>query len=231
LIDPGEVEDGTVVRMRKAYPVYDQHYQHSVTTVRHYLESLTNFQTIGRNGLHRYNNQDHSMLTGVYAARNIVGERHDVWSVNTDTEYQEEGRVAEREVGDRLVPVQLTPEETARTLSPDEVIASAFAELDPVALGVAVGVVSGLGLFLMTALLLLKGGPEIGSNLSLLRHYLPGFEVTWRGAVIGFIAAGVGGGALGYVGAWLRNQGMAAYAVLVRRRAEAKARRDLLDKV
>lgn len=231
LIDPGEVEDGTVVRMRKAYPVYDQHYQHSVTTVRRYLESLANFQTIGRNGLHRYNNQDHSMLTGVYAARNIVGEQNDVWSVNTETEYQEEGRMAEREVGDRLVPVQLTPEDTARTLSPDEVIASAFAELDPVALGVAVGVVSGLGLFLMTALLLLKGGPEIGSNLSLFRHYLPGFEVTWRGAVIGFIAAGVGGGALGYVGAWLRNQGMAAYAVLVRRRAEAKARRDLLDKV
>lgn len=231
LINPGEVEDGTVVRMRKAYPVYDQYYQDAVLTVRRYLESLTNFQTIGRNGLHRYNNQDHSMLTGVYAARNIVGEHNDVWSVNTETEYHEEVRLSEGRGGDRLVPVQLTAEETAQDLSPDEVLASVFAKVDPLALGVAVGVVSGVGLFLMTALLLLKGGPEIGSNLSLLRHYLPGFEVTWRGAVIGFIEAGIIGGALGSAGAWLRNQGMAAYAVLVQRRAEAKARRDLLDKV
>ena len=82
LIDPSEVEDGTVVRMEKAYPVYDQSYLKRIDTVRRYLETFSNFQTIGRNGLHRYN-QDHSMLTGVYAARNILGEQHDVWSVNT----------------------------------------------------------------------------------------------------------------------------------------------------
>ena len=82
LLDPSEVEDGTVVRMEKAYPVYDQLYLNRLETVRRYLETFPNFQTIGRNGLHRYNNQDHSMLTGVYAARNITGERHDVWSVN-----------------------------------------------------------------------------------------------------------------------------------------------------
>jgi protoporphyrinogen oxidase len=231
LIDPGEVEDGTVVRMQKAYPVYDQHYYHSVVTVRHYLESLANLQTIGRNGLHRYNNQDHSMLTGVYAARNIVGERYDVWSVNTEMEYHEEGRAAEGGGGDRFVPGQLAPTGTEMLPSPDEVIALVFAKLDPVALGVAVGVVSGIGLFLMTAVLLLKGGPEIGPNLSLLHYYLPEFEVTWSGAFVGFIEAGVGGFTLGYLGAWLRNWGIAAYAVLVRRRAEAKARRGLLDKV
>ncbi len=231
LIDPGEVEDGTVVRMRKAYPVYDQHYYHSVTTVRHYLESLANLQTIGRNGLHRYNNQDHSMLTGVYAARNIVGERYDVWSVNTEMEYHEEGRTVERGAGDRLVPGQLARPGTEMSPSPDEIIATVLAKLDPVALGVAVGVVSGIGLFLLTAVLLLKGGPEIGPNLSLLRYYLPEFEVTWTGAFVGLIEAGVGGFTLGYLGACLRNWGIAAYAALVRRRAEAKARRDLLDKV
>ncbi len=231
LIDPGEVEDGTVVRMQKAYPVYDQHYHHSVATVRHYLESLANLQTIGRNGLHRYNNQDHSMLTGMYAARNIIGERYDVWSVNTEMEYHEEGQAAERGAGDRLVPVQLAPTRTDMTPSPDEIIATVFAKLDPVALGGAVGVVSGLGLFLTTAVLLLKGGPKIGPHLSLLCHYLLGFELTWSGAFVGFIEAGVGGFILGYLGAWLRNWGTIAYAALVQHRAEARARRDLLDKV
>ncbi|MGH7230652.1 MAG: hypothetical protein ACREJU_04750, partial [Nitrospiraceae bacterium] len=104
LIDPDEVKDGTVVRMEKAYPVYDRWYQDSVSLVRRYLETIPNIQTIGRNGLHRYNNQDHSMLTGIYAARNLAGERLDVWSVNTEKEYHEEGRVARSNAGDRLVP-------------------------------------------------------------------------------------------------------------------------------
>src|SRR5262249_31869683 len=109
LIARDEVEDGTLVRMRKAYPVYDRHYQPSVATVRHYLDHFANLQTIGRNGLHRYNNQDHSMLTGVYAARNLVGERYDVWSVNTEMEYHEEGRAAGGEAGDQLGPRRFTP--------------------------------------------------------------------------------------------------------------------------
>ena len=95
LIDPGEVEDGTVVRMPKAYPVYDHGYQEQLATVRRYVDSITNLQLIGRNGQHRYNNQDHSMLAGVYAARNLAGARHDVWSVNTEMEYQEEARAAQ----------------------------------------------------------------------------------------------------------------------------------------
>jgi protoporphyrinogen oxidase len=231
LIEPREVEDGTVVRMQKAYPVYDHHYHHSVETVRRYLESLPNLQTIGRNGLHRYNNQDHSMLTGVYAARNIIGERYDVWSVNTDMAYHEEGQVADAGVSDRLVPVRVPSTATVMTPAPDEVIAAVFAKLDPAALGIAVGVVSSLGLFLATALLLLKGGPVVGPNLSLLRHYLPGFKVTWLGAIVGGLEAGLIGLALGSLVAWLRNWGMAAYAALVRKRAETEARRDLLDKI
>jgi protoporphyrinogen oxidase len=231
LLEPGEVEDGTVVRMQKAYPVYDQYYHHSVATVRHYLESLENFQTIGRNGLHRYNNQDHSMLTGVYAARNVIGEHYDVWSVNTELEYQEEGQVTSGTAGDRLVPIPLPATETPQAPAPDEIIAAAFADLDPPALGVAIGVVSGVGIFLMTAVLLLKDGPQIGPNLALLRYYLPGFTVTWKGALVGLVDAGVGGFILGSLGAWLRNWGMAAYVALVQRRAEARARRDLLDKV
>src|SRR5438445_1874127 len=108
LITPDEVEDGTVVRMPKAYPVYDQQYHASITTLRHYLDGFANLQTIGRNRLHRYNNQDHSMLTGVYAARNIVGEKHDVWSVNTEQAYHEAGQVAHEVKGSRLVPSRVT---------------------------------------------------------------------------------------------------------------------------
>lgn len=106
LIDPQEVEDGVVVRMPKAYPVYDQHYQRHVATVRRYLERFANLQTIGRNGLHRYNNQDHAMLTGVYAARNLAGARYDVWAVNTERAYHEEGGET---VSERLTPVRITP--------------------------------------------------------------------------------------------------------------------------
>ena len=80
IIERGEVVDGTVVKMEKAYPVYDQNYQKALGVVKNYIQGFENLQTVGRNGLHRYNNQDHSMLTAVYAARNIMGETKDVWN-------------------------------------------------------------------------------------------------------------------------------------------------------
>ena len=107
LIEPSEVVDGKVVRMRKAYPVYDRQYHDRIATIRGYLEGFSNLQTIGRNGLHRYNNQDHSMLTGEYAARNVVGGNYDVWSVNTEMAYHEDGRISDAIAGDRLVPMRL----------------------------------------------------------------------------------------------------------------------------
>jgi protoporphyrinogen oxidase len=93
LAEPHEVVDGTVTRMRKAYPVYDSTYRENLAVVRGYLDALENFQTVGRNGLHKYNNQDHSMYTALLAARNIGGARHNIWAVNTDLEYQEEIRL------------------------------------------------------------------------------------------------------------------------------------------
>jgi hypothetical protein len=208
LIDRHEVIDGTIVRMEKAYPVYDHTYQENVRTIRTYLETLPNLQTIGRNGLHRYNNQDHSMLTGVYAARNIAGAQHDVWAVNTEMEYHEEGRVAQLNAGDRLVPGPFSVSVAgAIGAQEDKVIEAAFARLDPLALGVAIGAVSGLGIFLATAILLFKGGAVVGPNLSLLKNYLFGFEVTWTGAFIGFLETGLWGFALGFLGAGLRNWG------------------------
>jgi protoporphyrinogen oxidase len=86
-----DVEDGCVFRVPKAYPVYDTDYREYLTTVRRFITRLENLQTVGRNGLHRYNNQDHAMATGMLAARNLIlGEHHDVWSVNTDEAYHEE---------------------------------------------------------------------------------------------------------------------------------------------
>lgn len=81
--------DGFVVRQHKAYPVYDDTYRAALEVIIPYLASIPNLQTIGRNGLHRYNNQDHSMLTGILAARNILGESHNLWEVNTERSYYE----------------------------------------------------------------------------------------------------------------------------------------------
>jgi len=85
-----DVEDGVVIRQPKAYPVYDAEYRAHLTVIRGYLGTIENLQTIGRNGMHRYNNQDHSMLTAILAVRNILGESHDLWDVNTERSYYEE---------------------------------------------------------------------------------------------------------------------------------------------
>jgi protoporphyrinogen oxidase len=89
LVSPRDVSDGAVVRMRRAYPVYDAHYRSAIEIIRSYLDGLSNLQQVGRNGQHRYNNQDHSMLTAMLAVENLTGERHDVWNVNVDDEYHE----------------------------------------------------------------------------------------------------------------------------------------------
>ena len=84
------VEDGTVIRQKKAYPVYDGEYRQHLDVIQQYLRRFENLQTVGRNGMHRYNNQDHSMLTGLLAAKNILGEQHDLWSVNVERSYHED---------------------------------------------------------------------------------------------------------------------------------------------
>jgi protoporphyrinogen oxidase len=102
---PEEILAGFVVRQPKAYPVYDDEYKLHVRTIRDYLEAhASNLQLVGRNGMHHYNNQDHSMMSALCAARNIAVDAHlDPWSVNTDAEYHEGTRDAEDKSG-RLVP-------------------------------------------------------------------------------------------------------------------------------
>ena len=93
LTAPGLVRDGTVVRMPKAYPVYDEGYEEALRASRQFLERFSNLQLVGRNGMHKYNNQDHSMLTAMLAVRNLFGERHCLWDVNADDEYHEEDTI------------------------------------------------------------------------------------------------------------------------------------------
>jgi protoporphyrinogen oxidase len=81
--------EGHVVRMAEAYPVYDDGFVERLRVIREGLAPITNLVMAGRNGMHRYNNMDHSMLTGMLAARNLMGERHDLWRVNADEHYVE----------------------------------------------------------------------------------------------------------------------------------------------
>jgi protoporphyrinogen oxidase len=94
LMKPDDVTDACVVRQAKAYPVYDDAYADNVKTIR--LEIATRFPAlhlIGRNGMHKYNNQDHAMMTGMLTAFNIIANKtiYDVWQVNEDAEYTEQG--------------------------------------------------------------------------------------------------------------------------------------------
>jgi protoporphyrinogen oxidase len=96
LIDPSKVIDGVKVLVPKAYPMYDSKYEEAVATIQAYLGQFENLETCGRNGLHRYNNQDHSMWTAILATLNHVeGAQHHVWTVNVEAEYLEEGELLE----------------------------------------------------------------------------------------------------------------------------------------
>jgi protoporphyrinogen oxidase len=92
LVKPDSVEAGYVVRVPKAYPVYDEAYQRNVAVVRDWLaEQVPNLYPVGRNGMHRYNNQDHSMVTAMLTVENILDDAgHDVWAVNVEEDYQEQ---------------------------------------------------------------------------------------------------------------------------------------------
>mgnify|MGYP001614091436 FL=1 len=94
LPEGAHVTDGFVIRVPKTYPIYDDGYETRVATIRGFLETRhPRIITGGRNGMHRYNNQDHSMLTAMLAVENLLdGARNDLWSINTDRVYHEEKR-------------------------------------------------------------------------------------------------------------------------------------------
>ncbi|MFL6537426.1 MAG: NAD(P)/FAD-dependent oxidoreductase [Chthoniobacterales bacterium] len=118
LAEDGDILDGTVVRQKKAYPVYDDDYSRHVATIRDELETnYPNLHLVGRNGMHKYNNQDHAMMTAMLCVENILADTklYDLWQVNGDAEYHEAGEAAAEETtsgAGRLVPerISTTPE-------------------------------------------------------------------------------------------------------------------------
>jgi protoporphyrinogen oxidase len=108
LANPEEIRDGHVVRQKKAYPVYDQHYKERVESIKSALDDYPGLQLTGRNGMHKYNNQDHSMMTAMLAVKNIIAGStvYNLWDVNDDALYQETVTHGEKEFlpGGRLIP-------------------------------------------------------------------------------------------------------------------------------
>jgi protoporphyrinogen oxidase/GT2 family glycosyltransferase len=118
LVRSDEIEDGTVVRMPKAYPMYDNGWAKNVDCIRNYLQSsFPNLQLVGRNGMHKYNNQDHSMMTALLAARNILGAKYDLWAVNTEPEYHEEQPEATRAYTELKRPAYAEPPQIKRRVA------------------------------------------------------------------------------------------------------------------
>lgn len=200
-----DIEDGRVLRMPKAYPIYDSNYKESLQIVRQFLGQVDNLQLVGRNGMHKYNNQDHSMLTAMYAAENILGANHNLWEVNEEQEYHEEDK----------------------KLILDELIMRGFARIDKLGFAVATGSVSGLLIFIATIWLIIKGGDVIGPNLHLLGHYFIGYSVTVKGAFLGMVYSFVWGFLFGWLFAYLRNLFLALLIYRVKRKAEMSSLRDL----
>ena len=162
LVATEDVSDGFVVRQPKAYPVYQHQYQTHISVIREFTDTIANLQTIGRNGMYRYNNMDHSMHTGMLAAENIFGAKHDLWTVNVEEEYLEEDKQRRAE----------------------KILTRTFARMDQVAFATAVGSVAGLLIFCATIWLILKGGEVVGPNLQLLAQYFIGYTVSIQGALI-----------------------------------------------
>ena len=107
LVPKNVVERGYVVRVPKAYPYYDGSYKENVATIDAYLQHhMAGVHLIGRNGMHKYNNQDHSMLTAMLTVENLRGARHDIWAVNVEDEYHEQSAAtAGREGTGRDAPI------------------------------------------------------------------------------------------------------------------------------
>ncbi|OZA93907.1 MAG: FAD-dependent oxidoreductase [Erythrobacter sp. 34-65-8] len=118
LVDPARVRGGAVVRQEKAYPVYDESYAANVSAMRHELEEKhPTLHLVGRNGMHRYNNQDHAMMTAMLTVENILAGRrvYDTWCVNEDAEYHEAGH----EGAEAALPAReaVTPDQAAALAS------------------------------------------------------------------------------------------------------------------
>jgi hypothetical protein len=204
--------DHFVVRQPNAYPIYDEEYKKHLKEIRDSLESVENLQTIGRNGMHRYNNMDHSMQTGMLAVENILGAQHDLWEVSDEEVYLEEGK-----------------RDTTGQLLPAIVLIRTFARMDKLAFASALGTVSALLVFAATMWLIIRGDQVVRPYLQLLSQYFVGYTVTVKGSFIAFGYSFFWGFLFGWLFAYLRNFFLGLYVFQVKKKAELLSIKDFFD--
>jgi len=231
-----EIIDGTVVRMPKAYPVYDEQYKAALEQIKEFLGKISNLQLVGRNGMHKYNNQDHSMLTSMLAVKNILGAHLDLWKVNADQDYHEEIKENEqldKQLSDLSSTQPLIPSAFAMKKSSGSLIEKAiirvFSRLDKFAFAVAVGTASFLFLFLATIFLEFKGDQNIVQSMLLLNNYFIGYDISIKGAFIGGGYCFLWGFISGWLFAYIRNLSLGFVIYKEKKKLENQSLKDLLD--
>jgi len=231
-----EIIDGTVVRMPKAYPVYDEQYKAALNIIKEFLGNISNLQLVGRNGMHKYNNQDHSMLTSMLAVKNILGGHFDLWKVNADQDYHEEIKENEqldKQLSDLSSTQPLIPSAFAMKKSSGSLIEKAiirvFSRLDKFAFAVAVGTASFLFLFLATIFLEFKGDQNIVQSMLLLNNYFIGYDISIKGAFIGGGYCFLWGFISGWLFAYIRNLSLGFVIYKEKKKLENQSLKDLLD--
>ncbi len=152
------------------------------------------------------------MLTAMIAAKNILGANHDLWKVNVEQEYHEE-------IYEERAPDSVAIQALRRT----------FTRMDKVAFATALGSLCGLGIFIATLWLIIKGGEVVGPNLQLLGQYFIGYTVTMKGAFAGMGYGFLWGFLFGWIFAYIRNFSLAFFVYRVKRKAELLSFRDFLD--
>ena len=211
LSETDKIIDSFIVRQPSAYPVYSSDYRNHIDVIKNYLKRIENLQTIGRNGMHRYNNMDQSMHVGMMAAQNCLGANHDLWEINEEREYLEEKKI---ETGSRYL---------------ENSVILAFERMDKLAMATALGSVSGLLFFLSTIWLVIKGGDGAGLNLELLSQYFVGYTVTLTGAFKGLGYGFFCGFLFGWLFAYFRNFLLAFYIYRIKRKTELLTLLDFIE--
>lgn len=217
LANYNDVLEGCVFRVEKAYPVYDLTYSRQLLIIRNFVDSLENFQSIGRNGLHRYNNQDHAILTGKLAARNaIFDESNDIWNVNAEQEYLEV-----------LSSTKVPSQDTQKVV--ESVLTQVFHKLDPKSLGLSLGIILGLILFSVTVIVYNNNMNMVEDKLWLLVQYFPGYQVNFTGGLLGLLYGFILGFIIGWAGGVIRNTATLLSMIVIRRQAQNQLLRKILD--
>lgn len=212
LAEKDDIEDHFIVRQSNAYPIYDTGYRERLLTIRQHLSGISNLQTIGRSGLFRYNNMDHSMQTGFLAAEHIQESKYDLWTMEEEGYLEADGRK-------KLNPLA------------EKILAATFARMDKVAFALAVGSVSGCWMFLATIFLVIKGGDVVGPHLQLLAQVFAGYTVTVKGVFIAFGYSFFWGLLFGWLFAYLRNFFLAFTIYRARKKAEFGTLADFFDNI